>query len=391
MRFFATVARNLEPVLAEELTELGLSKVKPTGSGVWFEGTLEDAYRACLWSRIASSVLLHLADFPASTPEELYEGVRLIEWGEHMQIRDTFAVQVSASRAAISHTHYAALKVKDAIADQFRDRHRVRPSVDTDDPDVYVHLHLHQEIASVSIDLSGKSLHRRGWRVAHTLAHLKENLAAAILRRARWHELSAPDFAFLDPMCGSGTFVLEAWMIAADIAPGLGRDEGFGLETWLGHDRHVWRALLDEARERKREGLERDLPLIVAYDKDHEIIKAARENIHQAGAQKHIRIQQREIMEIQAPAEQGLIATNPPYGERMNELAEAEDVHERLGSVLVDEFMGWKATLITGSKHLGMIIPLRATKRYTVYNGPLSCTLLHFDITPERIFTRKES
>ncbi len=386
MRFFASVARNLEPVLADELKELGLKHIKPTGSGVWFQGGLEDAYRACLWSRVASSVLLHLEDFPASSTDELYEGVKAIDWSEHLQVRDTFAVQVTASRATINHTHFAALRVKDAIVDQFREKHRSRPSVDLDDPDLYIHLHLNKDQATISIDLSGKSLHRRGWRVAHTLAHIKENLAAAILRRARWHELCGPDFAFLDPMCGSGTFALEAWMVAADIAPGLGRDEGFGLETWLGHDRHAWRDLLAEARERKQIGLEKKLPAFVAHDKDHGIIKAARENIHQAGAEKYIRIQQREMLEVKSPAEQGLIATNPPYGERMNEFEEAKDVHERLGSVMIDAFMGWKAAVITGSKELGMAIPLRAIKRYSVFNGPLSCSLLIFDINQDRIY-----
>ncbi len=386
MRFFATVARNLEHVLHEELASLGLQNLQPTGSGVWFEGSLEDAYKACLWSRVASSILLHLTTFEAKTPEQLYEGAKSIDWTPHLLTRDAFAVHVSASRPTISHTHYAALRVKDAIVDQFRETQRARPSVDLEDPDLYVHLHLNRDEATISINLNGKSLHRRGWRVAHTQAHLKENLAASILLRADWPNLAKDGYAFLDPMCGSGTFALEAWMMAADIAPGLGRDDGFALETWRSHDRNTWKQLLNEARERKDAGLAGELPPIVAHDKDHAIIRAARENIHMAGAQKYIRAQQRELLEVTAPADRGLIATNPPYGERMQEFDQAKEVHERFGGMLLTSFMGWKATVITGSKQLGLAIPLRAVKRYSVFNGPLQCTLLQFDVEEDRIF-----
>ena len=385
MRFFATVTQNLEHVLKEELESLGITELQPTGSGVWFEGGLEQAYRVCLWSRVATSVLLHLETFEAKNPEQLYEGAKQIAWREHLDVQDTFSVQVSASRATISHTRYALLKVKDAIVDQFRERLRARPSIDVEDPDVYIHLH--RDEATLSIDLSGKSLHRRGWRTGHVQAPLKETLAAAILYRGGWPQMMhEPDVALLDPMCGSGTFLIEGWMMAADIAPGLGRPDGFGLETWLGHDRHLWNDLLKEARERQADGLEKKLPTFVAYDKDHHVVKMARQNVHAADAAQHIRIQQREILEVQPPADRGLLVTNPPYGERLDELEQARDVHERLGSVMANSFLGWDACIITGSKELGFLIPIRATKRYSVYNGPLQCTLLTFEITPERLY-----
>lgn len=389
MRFFATITKNLEPLLVEELEALGMRGVKQTGSGAYFEGELEDAYRVCLWSRLANAVLMPLATFEAPTPEALYAGARRIHWDEHMSVDGTLAVDFTSSSSQITHTHYGALRVKDAVVDQFRDAFGARPSVDLEDPDLRINVHVRRDQATVSVDLSGARLHRRGWRVDRGEAPLKENLAAAILWRAGWPEIAARGGSLLDPMCGSGTFPIEGWMMAADIAPGLDRPAGFGFESWPGHDARAWQALLEEARERREAGLARDLPTIVGYDKDHEIVRVARKNAKACGGAPYIRLQQREIREVRPPGEPGLVVVNPPYGERLDDREYALQVHRRLGDTLIEHFFGWKLSLLTADRELGFALPLRATKRYTVYNGPLECVLLHFDVEYDRIYDKK--
>lgn len=390
MKFFATIAKNLEPLLVEELISLGASNVKQAAGGAHFEGTLRDGYKACLWSRLANAILMPLHTCEAPTPEALYDGVREVRWHKHMSVDGTLAVDFTSSGSQITHTHYGALKVKDAIVDQFRDKYKRRPSVDTSNPDMRVNVHVRKDVATISLDLSGASLHRRGWRLEQGTAPLKENVAAAILWRAGWPEMAEQGAPFIDPMCGSGTFPIEAWMMAAGIAPGLFRREKFGLQTWRRHDEEVWQEILEEAKRLHEEGLQRDLPDIIGYDKDHNIIRSARTNAHACGAKHHIRLSQREVREVRAGDTPGLICVNPPYGERLEDEPGAMLAHERLGETLIESFFDWRVYLLTGSKELGFAIPLRAIKRYTVYNGPLECSLLHFEVKGDRIFLPKE-
>ncbi|MDP6042636.1 MAG: THUMP domain-containing protein, partial [Candidatus Latescibacteria bacterium] len=231
---FATTPRGLEALLADEIRDLGGEEVRVVRSGVGFVGDREVAYRLCLWSRVAGRVLLTLGEFEAETPEALYEGVQGIDWSEHLMPEGTLAVTCASVQSEISHTHFGALKVKDAIVDQFRDRMGVRPSVEVIQPDVRVNLYLFRNQATLSLDLSGESLHRRGYRVAGGEAPLKEHLAAALLLRARWLEVAKAGGSLIDPMCGSGTFLVEAAMMAGDVAPGLSRSY-FGFENWLQH------------------------------------------------------------------------------------------------------------------------------------------------------------
>ena len=247
LRLFASAPRGIEPLLADELRALGGENVKETRAGVTFDGDLTLAYRVCLWSRVANRVLLPLAQFPAPTPEALYDGVRGIDWAAHLDQNGTLAVDFNAYRSAITHTHYGALKVKDAIVDQFRERTGVRPSVATNEPDVRINVYVHADVASLSIDLSGESLHRRGYRADTVTAPLKENLAAAILLRAGWPAIAREGGALVDLMCGSGTLPIEAALIASDSAPGLDRTY-YGFLRWRGHDAAIWEALLAEAR-----------------------------------------------------------------------------------------------------------------------------------------------
>ncbi len=283
--FFATAPRHLESLLADELLGLGLGEVKEARSGARFSGPLADAYRACLWSRIANRVLLPLASFPVVDSATLYAGASAIPWEEHLSARGTFAVQFDGVEGGISHTQFGALRVKDAIVDRFRERSGERPSVDRERPDVRVQAYLHRGQATLSLDLSGDSLHLRGYRRQGSAAPLKENLAAAILLRSAWPELAREGAALLDPLCGSGTLCIEGALIAADMAPGILRDH-WGMTGWLGHEDGVWQALLVEARERRAVGLARfdaAKTSIRGYDRDPAAIRAALDNLQRAG------------------------------------------------------------------------------------------------------------
>ena len=219
---YVTTPAGTADLAAEELAACGVTEVKVERGGVACVGSLEQAYRACLWSRVANRVLLKIGEFPAPTPEALYDGVRGIDWGEHLTVDGTLAVDATSTSSAITHTQFAALKTKDGIVDQFRERTGARPSVDVDSPDVRVNLHLARDVATLAVDLAGDSLHRRGYRGAQGAAPLKENLAAAVLLRAGWQKLATQGgddaIGFVDPMCGSGSLAIEAALIAADVA-----------------------------------------------------------------------------------------------------------------------------------------------------------------------------
>ena len=380
LSLFATASRGLEPLLAKELTALGAATVKEQGGGVAFTGDLATAYRACLGSRLASRILLPLSRFPLLDAEGLYQAARAIDWTDVFDIKTTFAIEVAGHSAAVTHTHYAGLKVKDAIADKFRSKSGERPSVDTERPQLRVHLHLDKDHATLSLDMSGESLHRRGYRRAGAQAPLKENLAAAILMRSDWAALAAQGAPLLDPMCGSGTLVLEAALIAADVAPGLSR-ERYGFESWLEHKPKVWRELKDETKARAEAGRARELPLLVGYDVDAGAIRAARDNAQRAGFADKVRFAAQDLSAARPPnALKGLVVTNPPYGERMGDEAEVIKIHSLLGAMLKEHFGGWQAAVFTGRPDLGPRIGLRAKDMFSMYNGPLPCKLLRFDV-----------
>lgn len=380
LSFFATASRGLEPLLAKELTALGAATVKEQGGGVIFTGDLATAYRACLESRLASRILLPLSRFPLTDAETLYQGARAIEWTEVFDVKSTFAIEVAGRSAAVTHTHYAGLKVKDAIADAFRGKTGERPSVDTENAQIRVHLHLDRDHAQVSLDLSGESLHRRGYRRAGAQAPLRENLAAAILMRCDWPALAAQGAPLLDPMCGSGTFLIEAALMAADVAPGLAR-ERYGFEAWLEHKPKVWKDLQKAARERAEAGRKRELPLLLGYDLDPAAIRAARDNAQRAGFAGRIQLAVQDLSAARPPnALKGLVVTNPPYGERLGAEAEVIKIHSVLGATLKEHFGGWQAAVFTGRPDLGPRIGLRAHDTYSMYNGPLPCKLLRFEV-----------
>lgn len=382
-QYFATCPKGLEGLLLAELAQLGADELRETVAGIYFSGDITLAYRVCLWSRLANKVLLPLANFPVASQDDLYDGVRTLEWQEHLSPSGSLLVDFIGTNDAIRNTQFGAVKVKDAIVDCLRDYTGARPAVAKRDPDLRVNVRLAKDKAIVSIDLSGDSLHRRGYRVKQGSAPMKENLAAGILLRAGWPQIAADGGALLDPMCGSGTLLIEAGLIAADIAPGLGR-ASFGFERWLNHRNDIWLELRNEAHERRRVGLTGNLPEIRGYDADIKVIRAAEENITSAELDHWLRVSRKELAEFKKPTHtdinHGLVISNPPYGERLGEIESLKLLYAHLGERLRNEFQGWRAGVFTGNPELGKQMGLRAEKKYKLFNGTLPSELLMFTI-----------
>ena len=386
--FFATAPLGIELLLAQELRDLGIPDVREGRAGVAFGGGLQAAYTACLWSRLANRVLMPIARFPAATGDELYDGVRSVDWELHMEPESTLAVDFAASRSAITHTLFGAQKVKDAIVDHFRSRSGARPSVDLARPDLRVNVYLDRDQATLSIDLSGDSLHKRGYRIEGGKAPLKENLAAAILIRAGWPAVAAAGGQLIDPMCGSGTLPIEAALMAADFAPGLLRP-WYGFLGWRGHDADCWLGLLAEADRRSEAGL-KQLPVIVGYDVDRRAIHTALGNLDRAGLRGAVHFERKSVEEVRPQRPNGLLVVNPPYGERLGDEESLDALYRTLGETLRTHFSGWKASVFTGNPELAFKVGIRAIKQYALYNGALECKLFNFEVTEERFFTPHE-
>ena len=380
--FLATAPAGIEPLLMAELTQWGAINLKPVRGGIRFQGTLESAYRACLWSRTASRVLLLLTAFPAVNAEALYANIHDLPWEEHLPPHGTLSIEFNGSCPGINHSHYGAQRVKDAIVDRFRERYGQRPNVDRQQPDLRIHVQIRNDQAMVSLDLSGDSLHRRGYREATVTAPLKETLAASLLLKAGWPDIAAAGGPLLDPLCGSGTLAIEAAWIASDRAPGLLR-EYWGFGGWLGHIPALWNRLLAEAQERSKAGQSR-IPLILASDHDPKAVRAALINADRAGVADHLRIERRELAQIEPPTgPPGLLIANAPYGERLGEHDTLVELYAQLGNRLKTGFTGWQAALFTGNPELGKRMGLRAGKVHVFYNGPLECRLLRFQVEPK--------
>lgn len=389
-RYFASVPTPLELLLADELKELGATHIQHTRAGCYFDGDLETGYRVALWSRLANSVLLPIEHFDAWTQDDLYRGMQTVRWYEHFDAKATLKITFNSVRSNLNHTRYGAQIAKDAVVDQFRDRFGRRPTVELHRPDIHLNVHLIDNRATVSLDLAGDSLHRRGYRDEQVEAPLKENVAAAVLLRARWPEMLAQaspqsPVSLIDPMCGSGTLLIEGTMMAADIAPGIWRKQ-FGFHAWKYHDRQLWERLIREANTRREVGL-RDLaavvPHIMGTDIDPHAVKAATLNAQSAGLANHIHVELRDFRELKRPepvTPHGLVIANLPYGERLERDGRAVALHEAYGQALPEQFPGWRASVLTGSKELGFRLGLRAERFYNLFNGAIACTLLNFDL-----------
>ena len=401
LRLFATVPKGMESLLAGELRGLGAGDVRQARAGVAFGGELETAYRVCLWSRLASRILMPLLEGRANDGDELYATARRVAWDEHLAVSGTLAVDFTGTSTAIRDTRFGAVRVKDAIVDQFRERHGDRrPSVDARAPDMRVNAHLARGRVTLSLDLSGESLHRRGYRAdkVQVEAPLKENLAAAVLLFAGWPRLAAAGGSFLDPLCGSGTLPIEAALIAADVAPGLlraARRDGFGFTRWLGHDAGLWGDLVVEARERRAAGLSRLAAggpgLVRGADRDEGALRVAGACVERAGLSDVVTLERADLGALAAPAPRGLLATNPPYGERLGGPEAARSVYAALGERLRAGFDGWRAAVLAGDPRLLAALRLGVKRETTLYNGalPVQLALLEVgavaaDTTPTR-------
>ncbi|MBY4677999.1 bifunctional 23S rRNA (guanine(2069)-N(7))-methyltransferase RlmK/23S rRNA (guanine(2445)-N(2))-methyltransferase RlmL [Marinobacterium sp. CAU 1594] len=380
MKLFVTCPKGIEPLLAEELQALGMEEVKPTAAGVYVEAELEDAYRICLWSRLANRVLLPLCREPISDADSLYALVQSVNWLEHMRSTATLAVDFNGTSEQIKNTQFGAQKVKDAIVDQIRKLTGQRPSVQRERPDLRINCYLHKGELTLGIDLSGDSLHRRSYRLQAGGAPMKENLAAAILYRAGW--LVSEDPLLLDPMCGSGTLVIEAAMMSADIAPGLSRSY-YGFQGWLQHRREIWNGLLAEARERRSEGCAQLDKQFIGRDRDERVLEIARQNAERAGVADFIRFEVGDatlLSRDSLPQGSGLLVTNPPYGERMGDNAQLMFLYRQLGNLFKQELGGWGVALYSGNPDLCQVVGLRADKQYKMYNGALEGRLMLYSI-----------
>ncbi len=380
-----TCPKGLESLLLDEATGLGLEGAKAGAAVLHGRGSLETAYRLCLWSRLANRVLLVLARFPVESAETMYQSVRQVPWDEHLLPDGSLAVEFSGTGNGIDNTHFGALKVKDAVVDVLREKFGQRPRIDKLMPDLRIHLRLHRGEAVLSLDLSGQSLHQRGYRLQQGAAPLKENLAAAILLRADWPQQAAAGQALVDPMCGVGTLLVEAGLMAADVAPNLRRTH-WGFSNWLGHVPVTWQRLLDEAQGRADAGLARPPLWIRGYEADPRLMQPARNNIERAGLAHWIKVYQGELASFAPHPDQGqtgLVVTNPPYGQRLGDEASLVYLYQHLGERLRQQCCGWQAAVFTGTPELGKRMGLRTRKQYAFWNGALPCRLLLFDVREE--------
>lgn len=376
--WLATCPRGLELLLANELQALGAAEVKETVAAVHFQGSLELAYRACLWSRLANRILLPLHSFMLNSPDDLYQQCNDIAWESHFTAAQSITIDFIGTSRHIDNTMYGSQRVKDAIVDRIRRVEGERPDVDTKNPDIRIQVRQHKGRVTVSLDLSGESLHRRGYRSGQGSAPIKENLAVALLLRAGWPQIAAEGGALLDPMCGSGTLIIEGAMMAADIAPGILRGH-YGFHYWLQHDQGLWDSLVLEAQQRKTAGLEKLELDIRGYDANPRVLEFTTQNIENAGLDEHIRLAHKPIDQFGKPtAEHGLLLTNPPYGERLGEIDQLIPLYQKLGTVLQKNFAGWKAAIFTGNVDLGRETDLSPSKQYSLYNGSIPCKLLVF-------------
>jgi putative N6-adenine-specific DNA methylase len=367
--FFASCPRGLESVLAAELAALGARHPSPVDGGVAFSGEFPLCYAANLESRIASRVLWQVGRAVYRNEHDVFDAARALAWPHWFDVRRSIRVNVAAIRSPLKSLDFATLRIKDAVCDAFRAAHDRRPDVDTANPDVRIHAFLTRDAATFYLDTSGEALFKRGWRVAGGDAPLRENLAAGILRLAGWQR----EVALFDPMCGSGTFLVEAAMMALDAAPGLNR--AFGFERLKSFDPDAWQALREAARARRRPV--EPLP-IFGSDKLGNVLRIASGNLAAAGLTDAVSLKQADVLDASPPAASGIAVMNPPYGERLSGRDELAAFYPRLGDTLKKRYAGWTAYILSADMRLPKLIGLKATRRTPLYNGALECRLFEY-------------
>ena len=373
-RYFATCARGIETVLAGELRELGAADVEPGRGGVSFAGDKALLYRANLWLRTAIRVLKPVLEFPVTSTDELYDAIHSMDWSQYLTPDHTLAVDCNVRDSHITHSHYAALRTKDAICDQFVERCGRRPSVDVDEPMAGLNLHIYRDEAVLSLDSSCESLHKRGYRSILVKAPLNEALAAALVLLTGWRG----DTAFVDPLCGSGTLPIEAAWIALRRPPGLTRRR-FGFQGWMDFDIQLWTELRDEAR---RGILKQFQAPIAGSDVRRDAITFSINNARAAGIGHLVHFERKDVRDFQPPeGPPGVVVCNPPYGERVGEEKELRELYKILGDVFRQRCAGWTAYVFTGNAALARQIGMEPAEQVALFNGKIPCRLLKFDLT----------
>jgi len=374
---FISCPKGLEYLLEEEVRAIGLNVTRVSPQGVYGEGNLSVAYNLCLWSRLANRVQLILFNGQAHNKETLYQLCHQFPWQTVFTAEKTFAVEFHGESPQLRNTMFGAQVVKDAIVDHFRQLQGARPNVTRENPEIRLHAYLHHDNLTVSFDLSGFSLHQRGYRLQAGKAPLKENVAAAMLFRADWPRLAEAGYSFYDPFCGSGTLVIEAAMMAAHIAPGLLRDDQ-AVHHWVQHQPTLWEKLrsLALAQVKPTQGW------FGGSDLDEKVIALAKENAARAGVSQLVHFAPLALEHCKPPTDtsHGLVLGNPPYGERLGEATQLMPLYQQLGQTLHTQFMGWKAAILTNNSLLAKAIGLRASKQYTIFNGQLECKLYCMNI-----------
>ncbi|BBV77307.1 ribosomal RNA large subunit methyltransferase K/L [Raoultella planticola] len=375
---FASTARGLEELLKTELEALGAVDCQVVQGGVHFQGDTRLLYQSLMWSRLASRIMLPLGQCSVYSDLDLYLGVQAIPWTEIFTPDATFAVHFSGLNDEIRNSQYGALKVKDAIVDSFTRKNLPRPNVDRENPDLRINVWLNKETAHISLDLSGEGLHLRGYRDGTGMAPVKETLASAIVMRSGW----VPGTPLLDPMCGSGTLLIEAAMLATDRAPGLHRGH-WGFNGWLQHDDAVWKEVKAEAQTRARKGLAAYESRFYGSDVDARVIERARSNARRAGVGELITFEAKDVAQLSNPLPKGpygTVISNPPYGERLESEPALIALHSLLGRTMKTQFGGWNLSLFSASPELLSCLQLRADKQFKAKNGPLDCVQKNYHL-----------
>ena len=381
--FFAACPKHLEPLLASELEALGADNIKQTVAGVSFSCTPLDIYSICLHSRIANRVLKPLSSGAVESDANLYDLASRVRWVDLFEPWQTFFIDFIGTNDVIRNSQFGAQRVKDAIVDQFVGKTGKRPAIDKHDADVRVQVRLARNKAHFSLDLSGDSLHKRGYRKLQGEAPLKENLAAAILLRSGWANMSNKGGILIDPMCGSGTFLIEGALIALDIAPGVYRNR-FGFEGLKDFDQEYWLKVRADAVAHKNQALETANFEYRGYDIEYKVLDAAEANVIEAGLSKFIKLMRKPVNEFKKPThkqfENGLVICNPPYGERLGEVESLKSDYRQMARAFKTELPGWTFGVFTGNPELGREMRLRPKNKYKMFNGRIESTLLLFDL-----------
>lgn len=373
----AKTFEGFEEILARELRDLGAEDIDLIKRGIHFSGDKKLLYMANYNCRTALRILVPLSSFRASTDAMLYDGVRAIPWEKFLDFRGKFAIDSVISYSTFTHSGYVSLKAKDAVADRFRDKFGKRPDVDNNDPDLRVNVHIFREECTVSIDSSGASLHLRGYRRAQTEAPINEVLAAGLILMSGWDGKTP----FLDPMCGSGTILIEAALIAGRVPPGYYRPL-FGFERWKDFDRRLW----DRVKRECEEAISEPTAPIIGYDRDEKAILASQANIDEAGVEQFVKVEQADFTTASPPWRSGFLLTNPPYGERIK-VEDLKQFYKDIGDVLKQKYAGYTAWLLGSNEEAMKFIGLRPSRRIRVMNGPLECRLAKFELYAGKKFS----